>query len=171
MPSLLRHISSGYYGTGVQNSQKFRAGTKNAVPVPRVLWRGAYRTHRSSGYGYEGPTELTEVPGTGMKVLQNSRKFWVLWHGRTELTEVPGKYKNAVPLPLVLWPRAYRTYRSSGYGYECHTELTEVPGTGMKVLQNFQKFRVLWHGRTDLTEVPGTGMNVVQDSQKFFVRV
>ena len=65
----------------------------------------------------------------------------------------------------------------------------------MKVLQNFQKFRVLWHGRTeftevpgryknavpvprvlwhgrtDLTEAPGTGMNVVQNSQKFFVRV
>ena len=65
----------------------------------------------------------------------------------------------------------------------------------MKVLQNFQKFRVLWdgraeltevlgryknavpvprvlwHGRTDLIEVPGTGMNVVQNSQKFFVRV
>ena len=48
---------------------------------------------------------------------------------------------------------------------------SEVPGKGMKVLQNFQKFRVLWHGRTDLTEVPGTGMNVVQNSQKFFVRV
>ena len=65
----------------------------------------------------------------------------------------------------------------------------------MKVLQKFQKFRVLWHGRTeltevsgrynnavpvprlvwrghtDLTEVPGMGMNVVQNSQKFFVRV
>ena len=27
----------------------------------------------------------------------------------------------------------------------------------MKVLQNFQKFRVLWHGRTELTEVLGTG--------------
>ena len=25
----------------------------------------------------------------------------------------------------------------------------------MKVLQNFHKFRVLWHGRTELTEVPG----------------
>ena len=62
----------------------------------------------------------------------------------------------------------------------------------MKVLQNFQKFRVLWHGcteltevagryenavpvprvlwhgRTDLTEVPVTGMNVVQNSQQVF---
>ena len=56
-------ISSGYCGTGVQSSQKFRAGTTNAVPVPRVLWHGAYRTHSSSGYGYEGLTELPEVPG------------------------------------------------------------------------------------------------------------
>ena len=27
----------------------------------------------------------------------------------------------------------------------------------MKVLQNFQKFRVWWPGLTELTEVPGTG--------------
>ena len=37
----------------------------------------------------------------------------------TELTEVPG-----------IVARAYRTNRSSRYGYECPTELTEVPGTG-----------------------------------------
>ena len=64
-----------------------------------------------------------------MQVLQDFQKFRVLWHGRTELAEVPGRYKNAVPVP-----------------------------------------RVLWHGQ-DLTEVPGTGMNVVHNSQKFFVRV
>ena len=28
---------SGYCGTGVQNSRKFRVGTKHTVPVPRVL--------------------------------------------------------------------------------------------------------------------------------------
>ena len=28
----------------------------------------------------------------------------------------------------------------------------------------------LWHGRTELTEVPGTGMNVLQNLQKIFVR-
>ena len=100
------HRSSGYCGTVVQTSQRFRAGTQSAVPVPRVLWHGAYRAHRSSGYGYE-----------------------------------------------------------------CRTELTEVPDTGMKVLQNLQKFRLMWHGRTELTEVPGTGINVVQNSQKFFVQV
>ena len=61
----------------LQNPDKFREGTSNGVPVPQVLWRGAYRTHRSSRYGYERRTDLTEVPGTGMNVIQN-------------LTEVPG---------------------------------------------------------------------------------
>ena len=121
------HRSSGYCGTVVQNSQKFRVGTKDAVPVPRVLWHGAYRTHKSSGYGYACATELTEVPGTGMKVLQNSQKFRVLWLGRTELAKVSGRYKNAVPVPRVLW-----------HG---RTDLIEVPGTAMNV-QNSQKFFV-----------------------------
>ena len=69
--------SSGYCGTGVQSSQKFRAGTKHAVPIPRVLWPREYSTSRSSGYGYECRTEIPEVPGTGMKVLQNFQKFFV----------------------------------------------------------------------------------------------
>ena len=69
--------TSGYCGAGVQYSQKFRAGTKHAEPVPWVLWPWAYRTSRSSGYGYECRTELTEIPGTGMDVLQNLQKFFV----------------------------------------------------------------------------------------------
>ena len=87
-----------------------------------------------------------EVSGTGMDVLQKSQKFRVLWHG------------------------AYRAYRSSGYGYECPTELTEVPGTGVKVLQNFQKYRALWHGPTDLTEVRGRYKNAVPVPRVFVVR-
>ena len=43
----------------------------------------------------------------------------------------------------------------SGSGYGSLAELPEVSGTGMEVLRNSQKFRVLWHGRTELTEVPG----------------
>ena len=43
--------------------------------------------------------------------------------------------------------RAYRSYRSSGYGYECRTELTEVLRTGLDVVQNSQKFRA--------REIPG----------------
>ena len=87
-------------------------------------------------------TELTEVPGTGTEVLQNSRKVRVLWHGRAELAEVSGGYKNAVPVPRVFVALAYRTYRSSGYGYESRTELTEAPGIGTNVLHNLQKFFV-----------------------------
>ena len=47
-------------------------------------------------------------------------------------------------------------------------ELTEVPG---RYKNTAPVPRVLWHGRTDLTEVPDTGMDVAQNSQKFFVRV
>ena len=35
----------------------------------------------------------------------------------------------------------------------------------MKVLQNFKKFRVLWHGRTKIIDVPVTGVNVLQNLQ------
>ena len=66
--------------------------------------------------------ELTEVPGI---VAQAYR-----------LTEVPGGYKKCCTRTPVLWHGAYRTHRSSGYGYECPTELTEVLGTGMKVFRN-----------------------------------
>ena len=77
--------SSGYCGTGVQNSQKFRASSKHDAPVPRVLWPRAYRTSRSSGYRtsrssgyrYEFRTELPEVSGTGVNVLQNLHEFFV----------------------------------------------------------------------------------------------
>ena len=58
----------------VHNSQKFRAGTKHAVPVPRVLWHG--RTEpKSSGHRYKCRTELPQVPGTGMNVLQKLQKL------------------------------------------------------------------------------------------------
>ena len=65
-----------------------------------------------------------------MEVLQNSQNFRVLWRGRTELTDVPGTYNNTAPVSRVFVALAYRTYRSSGYGCECPTELTKVPGTG-----------------------------------------
>ena len=70
----------------------------------------------------------------------------------------------------------------SGSGYGSLAELPEVSGTGMEVLRNSQKFRVLWHGRTELTEVPGGSKKhctptpgIVarggQNSQNFRVRV
>ena len=71
----------------------------------------------------------------------------------------------------------------SGKGYGSLAERPEVSGTSMDVLQNSQKFRVLWHGAyrayrssgygyecpTELTEVPGTGVRVLQNFQKLQV--
>ena len=62
----------------------------------------------------------------------------------TKLTEVPGSVV-----------RGYRTHRSSG---RVQKMLYPYPG-------------YCGAGRTELTEVPGTGMNVLQISQKFRVRV
>ena len=128
--------------------RSFGYGDGGVAEFPEVLGIAAraYKTHRSSGrgqnvmypcpgycgawssehiensgYGYECPTGLTEVPGTGMKVLQKFQEFRVLWHGRTELPEVPGRYKNAVPVPRVFVALAYRTYINSGYGYGSRT--------------------------------------------------
>ena len=77
-----------------------------------------------------------------MEVLQNSQKFRALWHGYTEPTEIPARYENALPVPRVFAARAYRAYKSSGYGYESRRELAEVLGTGENVVQNLQKFFV-----------------------------
>ena len=81
------------------------------------------------------------------------------WHtlhswGKTRIdTHSPGYCYKGIPVPRVL----------------CHnlTELTEVPGTGMQVLQNLQKFRVpVWKScRTQRSS--GYGMQVLQNSQKF----
>ena len=87
----------------------------------------AYRTHRRSGYGYKCPANLIEVPGTGMKVFRSFQKLRLFWHGRTELTEVQGRYKNALPVPRVMW-QSYRFSKSSGYG--------------VNVVQNSQKLFV-----------------------------
>ena len=86
-------------------------------------------------------TEVTEVPGKGIGILQNKRKLWVQQYGSvTEPTEVPG----------IELKHAYRTHISytddipvpRGYLWHWRTELPELPGTGMNVVQNFQKFRV-----------------------------
>ena len=81
------------------------------------------------GYWYELPTELTELSGKGMKVVQKSQNCRV---------------------PVRSLYRSHRTFRvgydvvqksqtSSGYGYERHTP---YPGTGTKFLQNSQNCQV-----------------------------
>ena len=49
------------------------------------------------------------------------------------------------------------------------TELTEIPGRYKNAVYPYPGY--LWHGRTELSEVQGTDMNVVQNLQKFRVRV
>ena len=87
-----------------------------------------------------------------MRILHNLQKFRVRYGSVAELTEVPGivarayrtykSYKKEIPVPRVFVSLAYRTSRNSRYGYDCRAELLEVPGTGMNVLQNLQKFFV-----------------------------
>ena len=78
------------------------------------VWE-SYRTSRSFGYGYGSVTELTEVPGIAARAYRTQRSC-----GRVQ--------KMLYPYP--------------GYSGTGRTELTELPGTGMNVLQNSQKFRV-----------------------------
>ena len=42
------------------------------VRVRSVGYEISYKIHRTVGYGYGNITELTELSGKGMKVLQNS---------------------------------------------------------------------------------------------------
>ena len=76
----------------------------------------AYRTYKSSGYGYECPTELGEVL----------------------CRVIPGLN---TPGMVVCVPYGQNANRKFAYGYECRTELTDVPGTAW-VVPNSQKFRV-----------------------------
>ena len=58
-------------------------------------------------------------------------------------------------------PRPYKTYRSSGYGYECRSELTEVPGTGK--YPGYGSGRTLHNTTFSSTEVPGKGMEILKE--------
>ena len=83
-----------YCGTSVESLHKFRA---------QVLT--SYITHRSSGYTYGSPADLTGVP-RGSRTHRRSGLVLSCW------TRTPG-----------MVARAYRTY--GRFGYRCsRTELT-----------------------------------------------
>ena len=102
------HTNSGYSGTGVQKTHRSSGQVQKMLyPYP--------------GYCGTGPTELTEVPGTGMNVIQNSQKFRVQ-----------------------VW-KSYRTHRSSRYcgtgvqnsqkyraGTKCSTRTPGIVATGVQ---------------------------------------
>ena len=81
----------------------------------RVRVWGSYRTYRSFGYGYGSVTELAEVPGIVAQPCRTHRSS--------------GRVQNML-------------YPYPGYCGTRLTEVTEVPGTGVGVLQSFQNSRV-----------------------------
>ena len=106
-------------------------GTVSAFSVS--VWM-SYRTYQSVRYRYWCHTALIKVSGTGTDVITN-------------LPKCPLQVFDVAPnLPKCLAPvlMSYRTYQSVRYRYWCHTELTEVSGTG------------IWC-RTKPTEMSGTG--------------
>ena len=71
------------------------------------VWE-SYGTSRCFGYGYGRVTELTKVPGIVARAYRTHRSSRQV-------------QKMLYPYPGYLWHGAYRTHRSSGYGYECPT--------------------------------------------------
>ena len=127
------------------------------------------------GYGYWGLTELTEVPGTGMRMLYPYPGYCRA--GRKMLYPYPGCCRAGMEM---LCP--YPEYCGRGvhnsqkfrvlYGYEHvvpvprilpdrNENVVPVPWVLPGGYENVVSvLRLLWHGRTDFTEVPGTGINI-----------
>ena len=70
--------------------------------------------------------QLTEVPGTGTEVFQNSQEFPVGIRIVPLPVPSPEYLLNENARSPGIWPPAY-TEVNSGYGYESFTELTELP--------------------------------------------
>jgi len=67
-------------------------------------------------------TEDTELSGKGMKVVQNSQHFRVWYNVQTSQNSSGYGNDRYIPIP--------------GYTYEVSTEVAELSGKSMKVLQN-----------------------------------
>ena len=75
---IITHGSFGYCGADVHNSQKFPVGMKTQYPYPGYC--GIDRRSELTevlGTGMNVIQKLTEVPGTGMNASQNLQKFFV----------------------------------------------------------------------------------------------
>ena len=86
-------------------------------------------------------TKLTYIPG--------SRITWYPTEARAALGFVTKRYTRTPGIVAVL-----------------QKEATEVPGWGIGILQNLQKFRVRYRSVTELTEVPGIVARGVRNSHK-----
>ena len=86
--------------------------------------------HPYPGFLWHWRTELPEVSGTGMSVLQKLQSFRV--------RVIPGVNTTGMALCVRYRPNENRKFEN---GYDCRTQLTDVPGSG-KVVHNSQTFRV-----------------------------
>ena len=97
-------------------------------------------------------TQVKEVRRKGMGIINIFQQIPVLYGIVAEFPVARGlvaqakkthmSYVNYMPAPLVLVVLTYRNSRIPWYGYECRTELREVPGTGTNVLQTLQKYLI-----------------------------
>ena len=132
-----------------------KRGLGSLIPSATIQGNVLYRAEFVDfGKGMEVLAELTEVPCTGMEVIQNSQKFRVLNGSLAKLTEVPGGYIMLCPYP---YPHPGILQR---VGYRVLIPVFILHNGRVRVWDVVPVPRVLWHGRTELEKVSGTGMNV-----------
>ena len=194
-----------------QAYQRFGYGTAACTCTrtrPRVIQQGriryksiclrAWRFYQSVGNGWGSRTELTKQSGTGMDVVPNLPKcrvrLWMLYQVYQRVGHDTAAYTRTCTPPQVfqqgrtryqgIFPRAYRTYQSVGYGWRSRTKLTKVSDTGMDDVPNPPKGRVpVWmlyqgyervgygyRGCTKLTKKSGTGIDFLPSLPKCRVR-
>ena len=89
----------------------------------------------------------------------------------TKLTEVPGGYSDIVPVPVPA-TRFFTKCRVPGVYFDYFPIFRVFTlQKGRVRVWDVVLVPLVWHGRTELTEVSGTGMNIIQNSREFRVWV
>ena len=100
----------------------------NVAPVPRVLWHRR-RTYRSSGTGMNVVQNSRKFR---VRVIQYSQKFRIRYGSLTELTEFPGRYANEAPVPWAMWHGRTEPSEASGTGIDAKGEGNTRVNTRLK---------------------------------------
>ena len=113
-----------------------------SVPVPDPLYFN--KAVPGTRVFCSGRTGLTKVSDTGMNVVPNLPegrvRLWIfheahrsVGYGTAACTRTrtrPRVFQQGRTRYQGIFPRAYRTYQSVGYGCGCRTKLIKVSGTG-----------------------------------------